>query len=425
MKHPVKTLAALAILGVVAPSAHAVSIKDDVVSLKLKGNVQFRASLMNDASAEDGEDFDPLRGTYGQPAEAVRFDIRRARVGFEAKMGEWSGNITIRAEKNDNAAAANGGRVVQLYYANIARDFKVGDMTHQLRLGLDKSFHAESAQSSSTFLFATDTIVSEKVEERGVGIGYRLNMPFLHFGLDLHNNSTGAKDNDANDIANGTSNGMFYSGRIEFAPGADFMPEKRAESYTGKEGTHLVIGLDVQMDAGNLNAGNNTTAGFEYGKRDTFTWGPDVLFHWNGLTAKAEYRMRKTSTEDTNTAGGVVGATNTVDVDGTFWDIQAGYAIPMDTFVIEPAIGFGVLDSDKDADSFGTAAANNAALPAVQHFGYGAGTDNGGDGTTINIGVNFYWNGHDNKTQISFQNWKAEEGDADANIIRIQQQLNF
>lgn len=422
MKHPVKTLAALAILGVVAPSAHAVSIKDDVVSMKLGGNIQFRASLLNDAQTDSGADYDPLRNQTGQSAEFARFDIRRARLSFAAKMGDWSGNITLRSEKNDNAAAqggaapsANVGRQVQLYYAKIARDFKVGDMTHQIRLGLDKSFHAESTQSSSTFMFPTDTIVSEKVEERGVGVGYMFMLPFLNLGLDLHNNSTGVKDVDSADVNFGETNGYFYSGRIEFAPGADFMPAKRMESFYGKEGTHLVIGFDIQVDTGSMSnnnvaantwLSNNVTNG-TYVKTDTTTWGPDALFHWNGLTAKAEWRQRIIKADTTNTGTGVTTSAN--DLVGTFWDIQAGYAFPTEEVVIEPAVGYMVNNSN-------TAAFTNP---------YGNGTDNGADGNTINLGVNFYWNGHDNKTQVAFQSWKAEEGNADAKIIRIQHQINF
>ncbi|HEX3135023.1 MAG TPA: hypothetical protein VHX44_15770 [Planctomycetota bacterium] len=422
MKHPVKTLAALAILGAVAPSAHAMSIKDDVVSLKLTGNIQFRASLLNDASdtgatAGTSGDYDPLRGTSGQSAEAARFDIRRARLGFVAKMGDWTGNITLRAEKNDTSIGANGGRAVQLYYANIARDFKEGDMVHQIRMGLDKSFHAESTQSSSTFLFPTDTIVDEKVEKRGVGIGYRFNMPFLHFGADLHNNSTGTKDGDFNNAASGDTNGLFYSARIEFAPGAEFMPDKRMHSFYGKEGTHLVIGLDAQWDMGNLDAGNTAgaaLAGTTYSKKDTFTWGPDVLFHWNGLTALAELRMRSASFDDTNTANGATDSRD--DLKSMYWDIQAGYTFPTEYCGIEPAIGYMVTDNNTDNDN---------EVVAYTVIAGPASIDNGASGTTLNVDVNFYWNGHDNKTQIAYQNWKAEDGDGDASIIRIQHQINF
>jgi hypothetical protein len=429
VKYPVKTLAALALVGFVAPSAMAVSIKDDVVSMKLKGNVQFRASLLNDATDNFGNDYDPLRqpsnvnaagasNGIGQSAEAARFDIRRARIGFEAKLGDWTGNVTIRSDKNDTAVGGGGGtsagRAVQLYYANISRDFKAGELTHQIRMGLDKSFHAESTQSSSTFLFATDTIVDEKVEERGVGIGYRLVSPFINFGADFHNNSTGTKDADADNKALGDTNGYFYSFRIEVAPGAEFMPAKRTHSFAGKEGTHLVLGVDAQWDTGNLNAANipvtTPPSAFEYGKKDTFTWGPDLLAHWNGLTALAEYRMRSVKQKNTDTTA-ALGTVSIADVKSVYWDIQAGYAMPLDEFVIEPAIGYMVNDADKD----------NSGEQAV----YNGSVDNGGSGKTINVGVNFYWNGHDNKTQISYQNWKAESGSGDANIVRIQHQINF
>jgi hypothetical protein len=422
VNHPVKTLAALALVGFLAPSAMAMSIKDDVVSLKLKGNVQFRASLLNDAQTSTGADYDPIRGTTGQSAEDVRFDMRRVRLGFEAKMGDWFGNITIRSEKNDQAvnggaSTANGGngRPVQLYYAKIGRDFKSGDMIHQIRMGLDKSFNNESSFSSSTFLFPSDTIVAERIEERGVGLGYMFSLPFLNFGVDLHNNSTGTKDVDSNSAAFGEKNGYFYSARLEFAPGADFMPAKKLESFTGKEGTHLVLGADAQWDTGSLTGAGLATppaAAGPYNKVDVFTWGPDLLFHWNAVTFKAEYRVRQTGVDTTDNVGVT---TSAPDASGKFWDAQVAYAFPTEMVVIEPAVGYMINDTNVSAAG--------ASLPS--NASYGGGADNGADGQTTTIGLNFYWNGHDNKTQIAYQMWKAEQGDADATIVRLQHQINF
>ena len=89
MKHPVKTLAALAFLGVMAPTAHAVSIKDDVLSLTPGVRIQTRAQ-MNDATTGTaatgtslngpGTDFRVASGTPGATDDAIDFMLRRARI---------------------------------------------------------------------------------------------------------------------------------------------------------------------------------------------------------------------------------------------------------------------------------------------------------------------------------------------------------
>ena len=424
MKHPVKTLAALALVGAVAP-AFAVSIKDDQMSLAIKGVVQGRAELLNNGSNATGGDYDPLRGTNGD-AEAVRFDARRARFGLEAKMGDWKAVLTIRAEKNDTTgsaggssfidpgATANGGaatsnanRGLQLYYANIQRSFKLDDgVALAVRGGLDKAYNAESSISSSAFLFSSDTVVDERIEQRNLGVGSTLTSPFINAGFDIQNNSTTTKDGDAS--AANQKNGMFYSARLEFSPVAEWMPAKKVQSFVGKEGTHLVIGADVQMDDKNLN-GAAAAAGGTYVSTKTVAYGPDVLFHWNGLTAYGEFRMSKANRD-------VVAGAALADVKGRFWNIQAGYAMPVFDIVIEPAIRFSKVDSDTGVTNTNTGYNAGAAGGAI---------DNGGDGRTIDIGVNLYFDGHNNKLGIALQSWKAEAGSADASIIRIQQQISF
>lgn len=428
MKHPVPTLAALALVGAVAPATYGASIKDDSMSLAFKNNVQVRATLPVSAEDTAGNDYDIFHAAPGD-SEPVRFEIRRARLGLEAKMGDWKGKLTIRAEKNDTfgsatstATAAAGsqgtsnGRAVQLYYANIERGFKVGDgMEFSVRAGLDKSFNIESVISSSTFLFPSDTVVDERVEERNIGIGLMFKAPMAAVGIDIHNNSTSnyattSGDNTASGTDAVDGNGMFYSGRLQFSPMAEWMPAKLIQSFTGKEGTHLVIGLDLQKDVGAI----GTIVATGYRITDTFTWGPDVLFHWNGLTAFGEYRMRTAKREDVTDVGNV--RTGLADVKGRFWNIQAAFALPVEDIFIEPAIRYSFVDTDTSV----TAAANPYNTGAA-----GGAMDNGGDGKTIDIGVNFYFNGHENKLQIAFQSWKAEEGNGKASIIRVQQQLNF
>ena len=426
MKYPVKTLAALALVGAVAP-AFAVSIKDDQMSLAIKGVVQVRANLLNDGSDATGGDWDPLRGQAGS-AETARFDVRRARLGVEAKMGDWKAVLTMRAEKNDTAsnaggnealtpAAGGGNRTVQLYYANITRSFKLDDgVVLAVRGGLDKAYNAESSISSSNFLFPSDTVVDERIEQRNVGVGAILTSPFVNAGFDIQNNSTGVKDPQAQSAAGATkTNGLFYSFRIEASPMAEWMPAKKMQSFVGKEGTHLVVGVDFQTDGDNLT--NETPAvATTFVVTKTMAYGPDVLFHWNGLTAYAEYRWDKiTANTVTDATSASVAAP---DVKGKFFNIQAAYAMPVSEIVIEPAIRYSKVDSN-------TNATNNSTYGGGGTGTVGNNIDNGGDGRTIDIGVNLYFDGHSNKLSIAYQNWKAEGGSGDASIIRIQEQISF
>jgi hypothetical protein len=81
--------------------------------------------------------------------------------------------------------------------------------------------------------------------------------------------------------------------------------------------------------------------------------------------------------------------------------------------VIEPAARFGIIDLNKDN--------KNETAP----YGNLQTGDDGQSGKQTDIGVNFYWAGHSNKTQIEFENWKAESGSAKAEIFRLQHTLAF
>ncbi len=412
--HRVKTLSTLTVLGALAPAAHALSIKDDTLSVGVKLHLQERVSLLNDAQDADGDAWDPLRGgtsaTSGAgEAEFARFDIRRARLGLVAKWGDWKGNFQIRAENNDRVGAATGGRAVQLYYANAGRSFKMGDIEHEVRFGLDKPFNGESSISSSTFMFPDDRVVSLQSEIRGVGVGYGLRTALVTFGCDIQNNLSGTLDPDATGDTTGggttsQTNGLYYSARVEAAPTAALKIAKRQESYCGKPGTGVLVGFDLQYDHHNL--GDDAVTG-SYRVSDTLTYGPDLLVHWNGLTALAEYRIRN---QDRETVTDATGSTTDADIDGWFWDIQVGYAfvLPDDT-ALEPGIRYERLNLNADSDS------------DVEYTG----GDFGGEGDAIDIGVSWYLDGHNNKIQLDLQLWKAETGEADAQIVRLQHQWAF
>ena len=86
-------------------------------------------------------------------------------------------------------------------------------------------------------------------------------------------------------------------------------------------------------------------------------------------------------------------------------------------FAVEPAIRFSKIDVNKDNDNEGP-------------NGFDQGEYRGGQsGSEFTIGVNAYWNGHKNKTQLAYTSWQGEEpvsGDkADAKVITLQHQVTF
>lgn len=417
----VKSLSALALLGAAIPSTYALSIKDDTLSVGVKVQIQVRAQMLNDAENATGGDYDPLRsGTTGGPvggeAEFARFYLRRARFGLAAKYGDWRANFQIRGGEGVDRPGQDITRAVQLYYANGARVFKTGEIEHDIHFGLDKPFNSESSISSSALAFPTERIVAQQIETRNVGIGYGLRSSIVNFGVDLMNNSTTNKVAATGDnVGAEETNGYFYSARVEVMPGKEYNPGKRQESYVGKEGFHVVGGIDAQWDDGNLSNTTITTgniavpAAGRFRVTDTFTWGPDLLIHWNFLTFLAEARLRQTDYED---VVAVTGASTQNDFKSSWYNLQLAYAIPMESgYVIEPAIRYMERDDNRSIN-------NTTAV-------YGASNDNGGDGTTIDVGVNLYFNGHANKLQLAYQMWEAEAGEGQARILRLQHQVSF
>jgi hypothetical protein len=129
----------------------------------------------------------------------------------------------------------------------------------------------------------------------------------------------------------------------------------------------------------------------------------------NGLSAYAEYRTGTTESERND---GVAVS----DVDAEFIVLQVAYAFPVGDEVLEPCIRYQEIDYNTDADqavNYSTAAQGSTA------------TDSGQSGTQIDIGLNYYLNGHDHKLQLALSLWEAEEGEGDATIIRLQHQINF
>ena len=176
MNHPVKTLAALAILGVLAPTAHAVSIKDDILSVTPTLRIQTRAQ-MNDATSTTGGDYRVAGNVPGAVDDPLDFSIRRARFGMAFKYGSnWKGNFTLQADNTDQngtqGTAARAG-LTAIRYAWLERGFTLQDgMAAAIKFGLDKpEQNAQDKLSSSRKLLPNDAASSGYLSPRGVGIG--------------------------------------------------------------------------------------------------------------------------------------------------------------------------------------------------------------------------------------------------------------
>lgn len=387
-----KSLSVLALIGIVLPSAHALSIKDDQVKLDIGVRLQTRLAS---GSAENatGDDYDIITGANGK-TDPIHFSIPRSRLYLKGKYGDdWKFQLTFMADDVD-AEFTKDNRGAQVRYAWIERIFKGETLTHSIKAGLDKPNYNESdVISSSARLFPSVRATSNLLKPRGTGLGYQLDGSMFKFNVDVQNNlADGAKENPDE------TNGLWISGRVEFSPVTAWYIPKRTESFLGKEGTGLNFGLGYGM---NNDDQENAAVG---SVRNETGMHIDVLGHWNALTAIAAVSTR--SREDEVIVSGA-----TTETDSLIYTAQVGWAFPMENgHVIEPAIRYTMIDNNTDDD-------NEASV-------YGNG-DNGGSGSQFDIGVNYYINGHSNKLQLAYQSWTAEDGDGTASIIRLQQQLNF
>lgn len=422
------------------------AVKDGDLVVKVKGYIQGRATLGADAHTTrgDNEDFYSGNATASDESENARFSLRRVRLGIEARSRNDSyAVVNIRADNvgtsgsgvlttNAAGATSNTGSIsnspVQLYQAFVGKAFTVGDFVHDVKFGLDKIYNNDSSISSTAGLLAGDrsgaTLLSS---QREIGFAYQFRAPFLRAGFDLQN---AANLNRVGVVAPGANRGNYdhapslaYSFRIEGAPGADYLPAKKQESYIGAYGTQALFGFDFQ------NSGNTYAVANE--ERDLTIFGPDVLFHHDRWTFLAEYRWSQLNSSATN--GQLVPR---AALDGTHWDAQVGYAVPLDAgFVIEPALRFEIDNWDtevSETSNWGVNASrdNNVIAPTgllatggLTPAALSSGATNLGSGRQIDVGVNFYWNGNYNKTQVGYTYWAAESGDSTASAFTVQQQL--
>lgn len=417
------------------------AIKPDDFQVKIKGYIQGRATIGasaqnggSGANAGDKQDYfnGPSSATVSQESDDVRLAFRRVRLSAEVRTGtDWFGLIALRADNiGTSGTASTGGANIQLYQAYFGKTFKAGEIEHEIKFGLDKIYNNDNSISSTAGLLAIDRPLATLLSsQREIGLGYFVRSSFLRAGAEIQNNA-----NLTRTTAAAPADGNFdekpvlaKSFRIEVSPGADYLPARKQESYVGAVGTKALLGFDYQ------NSGKSYAVSNE--ERALTIFGPDLLVHHDNLTFLAEYRFSKL---ERNATSGDLAAGQIDSLGGKHWNAQVGYVLPLDlSFKIEPAIRYSAIDWSKDNDersSWGVNSArdNNVLAPtgllstgALTDAGVESGSTNLGSGNEIDIGLNLYWNGHANKTQLTYTSWKAEEGDGRASAFIAQHQIQF
>lgn len=388
-----RTLLTLAALGT-ATGAQALTVEDADVKLGLSLQLQVRADY-SDAQTGTGANYSIHEGNVGGTDDPVDFYVRRMRIGFKGSYkDDYRFAALIRLDGQDREAAASGSRTALAHVAYLERVWKSedGKLEQSFRAGLDYAFFNGSSAvfPSGSALLPAGRVTENMLAPRGAGVGYKLDCPMATWGVDVQNNINDDDDSPAPPATNpGEGDGLFYSTRIHLTPPGDLAIKKPVESFAGKEGKGVMLSAEYGV---NVRADTDVT---------TDNFGFELLGHVDALTALAEFR-----------AGTITDNGAKTETKQQIWLVQAGYAFPLLGKVVEPAARYSVIDLDTDNDNEG----NN----------YGTNTDfAAASGTQIEVGVNCYLNGYNNKVQVMYQMWEAEEGDADAQIVCAQWGMYF
>ncbi len=365
----------LGLLAATAISAQAAVKVNDDVELKMSMRLQTRLEL---ASAKDasGADYDIWEGAATTNAQDVNLMVRRARLYLKGKYQDNTKfNLTLMADE----MAANedrGDTDTHVRYAWVSHSFKSGDIKSTVKAGIDKVRMASAEyDSSSRRLFATGrNPLASGVNSRGMGLAYELKAPLFKVNADYQEMEENGKDN----------NDVLFTVRVESSLSEEWTMKKRKESFLGKDGFEHVAGLGFASKTDGSDDNDDWTA-----------INLDYNVHWNQLSANV----------DLVTASDYKGK----GTDSLAISAQAGWAIPMDDMIVEPALRIAIVDNDTDNDD------ENGVYDE----------EGGASGTYFDLGANIYFDGHNNKLQISYTNYTPEDGDGDAGIFRVQHQLNF
>jgi hypothetical protein len=394
MRRTPATTVAIIALAAAAPTVGAMDVEDKDLKLSLILNLQARAEVSR-ASDAAGGDYDIATGTSGEP-DTADFYLRRFRPGFKGVYQDhWKFAAILRADESDRtfnsgATAASQNRVVSVHQGYVGREFASGDVTHYVQLGMDYAFFNHANSSNSTALMPAQRASQALLPVRGTGAAYRVSAPIFRFGVDVQNNTGDSSASNGDE-----SEGLCYTARLELTGPGDLALKRFQETYFNQAGTGFIVGLEAGTNRDDRNAAGTSST--------TITaYGVDAVFHHRGVNALAEIRRARIEVEP-DAGGGT-------DTDQQVMLAQLGYAFPAGEVVLEPAIRYSRIDLDTDNDDetapFGTA-------------------DFGASGDQVELGVTCYFNGHGNKLQLAYTHWSAEAGDADADIVRLQHQLNF
>lgn len=362
--------------------------------LKLSPVVYFQTRAdINSGKDAAGNDVTP--GTEGNTvaeSDTVDFYLRRARLGAKFTYGNWSGRILFDADNagRDGVAVSGSSKTnydVDLYDAYAMYVVKGDGLNHEIRAGLYTAvFNPSDYFSSGAHQFAASAITQNMISNRQIGVGYTLDHEIVDLSVDIQNVKN---DGVAGQGVGGDGDGLWMSARVQFTGPGEWNIGKWQESFAGAEGTGIAVGIEYA--AQDDQTGTTVTT-------DTTSYGIDILFHMDGLTALAEYRGQNVDN-------------GTTDIDSTVYRVQAGYAFPVGGYFLEPALRYGSYDANTDNDSetgvFGTSDYATAS------------------GDEIDFGLNLYISGHKNKLSMLYTSWSAEDGDSDASIFRLQHQISF
>jgi hypothetical protein len=379
-----RTLLLTAAASAVSTGLFALEASDDDVKLGLKLNLQARADV-SDAQNATGADY-AVAGSTNGANDPVDFSMRRARLGFQGSFkGDYRFAYIVRADNQDKSAAG-ASRGLETHVAYLERVWKTseGKIEHSLRAGLDYAFFNSASMWGGGGLLPTARATDNGgfLAPRGVGVGYRLTAPYVTWGVDVQNNqSDGAA----------TGDGLTTTTRVQVTPEGEWKIGKFVETWAGKAGKGVLVAAEYGVNA-NSPAATAIASGYA----------AEVLAHYNGLSALAEFRRAETQG----------------DIKREAWLVQAGYAFPLGETkqVIEPAVRYTSIDRNTDVEETASFSAWNTTAGGAEY---------GGSGTQIEAGVNWYLHGPGHKVQLSYIDWSAEEGDADAQIIRAQWALSF
>ncbi len=390
-----------------APLA-ALEVADDTVKLGLGLYMQVRAEVIQ---AEDsaGDAWNATEGMAGQNDTADMY-LRRFRPIFKGSYQDtWLFSLGLAA---DNWGRTNSSNGLTLDHGWLGAKYDAFGWKHQTSWGKQQSDFNSAGARTAACLFPTQRPTAMMVNMNALGVCHTAK-------LDTVTVSLTAMSNVGDDSATPTTEGegLFYAARVEWNGTGDFKNTKWQESYVGAEGKGITIAAELGTNINDKVADADViTAGVQPGSIDTLVYGIEALLHMDALTALVEYRAMSRS-------GGLDSGSEADDAKSSAIVVQAGYAFPLSGgTVLEAAARFAkvdlITDIDGDTANYGVAPTGFTAMP-----------DNAGSGRIIDLGVNWYIKGHNNKMGLMVELWEGEEpatGDnPSATAIRLQHQLTF